>query len=71
MYNTEYERPGARQPEEIIDLDNGCKMGITSHDGYYTVFLMDYNGCWEQTNWIPARVAKRLGELATIQISTG
>jgi len=71
LYSIEYEKPGAWQPKEIIDLGDGCKIGITTHDDCYTVFLLDYNGSWEPTNWIPARAAKRLGELANIQISIG
>ena len=71
MYSIEYENPGSRQPKEIIDLGDGCKVGITAHDGCYTVFLLGHNGSWEPTNWLPARAAKRLGELATTQIPTG
>ena len=69
MYSSEYENPGAWQPKEIIDLGDGCKIGITAQDGFYTLFLLDCNGSWEPTNWIPARAAKRLGELAAIQIA--
>jgi len=70
VYSTEYEKPGARQPKEIINLGDGCKIGITTNDGCYTVFLLDCNGSWEPTNWIPARAAKRLGELSSLQIPT-
>ena len=71
MYSIEYEKPGTWQPTEIIDLGDGCKIGITTQNGCYTVFLLDDNGSWEPTNWIPARAAKRLGELAAIQIAVG
>jgi hypothetical protein len=71
MYSTECEKPVTWQPKEIIDLGDGCKIGITTNDGYYTVLLPGYNGSWKPTNWIPARAAKRLGELATIQIAVG
>jgi len=71
MNNIVCERPLVWQPKEIIDLDDGCKIGITSDDGYYLVLLPSYKGSWKPSNWIPAKVAKRLGELATIQISVG
>jgi hypothetical protein len=71
MYSIGNENPGTWQPKEIIDLGDGCKMGITAHDGSYTVFLLDANGSWEPTNWIPARAAKRLGELAIVHIAVG
>ena len=57
------------QPKDIIDLGDGCKIGITAHNGNYTIFLLDHNGSWEPTNCIPARAAKRLGELATFQLA--
>ena len=69
MYNAVCEEEGVWQPKEIIDLGDGCKIGITSDDGYYVVLLPGYNGSWKPTNWIPARAAKRLGELASIQIA--
>jgi hypothetical protein len=56
-----------RQPKEIIDLGDGCKIGLVTHDGCYRIFVQDVNGSWEPTNWIPATAAKRLGELATFQ----
>ncbi len=74
MYSIESEKSEHQvnwQPKEIIDLGDGCKIGITTHDGYYTILLPGYNGSWKPTNWIPARAAKRLGELATIQIAVG
>jgi len=71
LYNTVCEEKVVWQPKEIIDLGDGHKIGISSDDGYYVVLLPGYNGSWKPTNWIPARAAKRLGELATIQISKG
>ena len=71
MDNIVCERPLIWQPKEIVDLGDGCKIGITSDDGYYLVLLPSYKGSWKPSNWIPAKVAKRLGELATIQISVG
>jgi len=71
MDNIVCESPLIWQPKEIIDLGDGCKIGITSNDGYYLVLLPSYKGAWKPSNWIPAKVAKRLGELATIQISVG
>jgi len=57
------------QPKEMIDLGDGCRIGIATRNGCYKVFVVDHNGNWEPTNWIPAKAAKRLGELATAQIS--
>ena len=53
----------------MIDLGDGCRIGIATRNGCYKVFVVDHNGNWEPTNWIPAKAAKRLGELATAQIS--
>jgi hypothetical protein len=57
--------PIAWQPKEIVDLGNDCKVGIVTDDGCYLVLLPSSNGFWKPTSWIPARVAIRLGELAT------
>jgi hypothetical protein len=57
------------QPKEVVDLGNGCRMGITSDDGYYMVLSTSYTGSWKPSNWIPPVVAKRLGELAAMQIA--
>jgi hypothetical protein len=65
------ERPVVWQPKEVVDLGNGCRMGITSDDGYYLVLSPSYTGSWKPSNWIPPVVAKRLGELAAIQIAIG
>jgi hypothetical protein len=65
------ETPVVWQPKEIVDLGNGCRMGITCDDGYYLVLSPSYTGSWKPSSWIPPVVAKRLGELAAIQISIG
>jgi hypothetical protein len=65
------ERPLVWQPKEVVDLGNGCRMGITSDDGYYLVLAPSYTGSWKPSSWIPPVVAKRLGELAAIQIAIG
>jgi len=65
------EKPVVWQPKEVVDLGNGCRMGITSDDGYYLVLSPSYTGSWKPSNWIPPVVAKRLGELAAIQIAIG
>ena len=57
------------QPQEIIDVGNGLKMGIASDDGHYIVLSPIPGGSWKPTNCIPPRVAKRLGELAAFQIA--
>jgi len=69
MNNNQHEKEIRWQPKEIVDLGDGCKIGITTHDSCYTIFVLDPDGCWEPTNWIPARAAKRLGELANLQLS--
>ena len=56
------------QPKEIIELGDGCQIGITANDGFYSIFVLDNDGSWKPTNWIPTRAAKRLGELATSQL---
>ncbi|MBM4446286.1 MAG: hypothetical protein FJ023_02905 [Chloroflexi bacterium] len=71
MDNIVCEQPVIWQPKEIVDLGNGRRIGITSDDGYYLVLLPSYKGSWKPTNWIPAKAAKRLGELAAIQIAIG
>ncbi|OGN93364.1 MAG: hypothetical protein A2Z75_08815 [Chloroflexi bacterium RBG_13_50_10] len=67
MGNIVCEKPPVWQPKEIVDLGDGCKLGITSDDGYYLVLSPSYRGSWKPSNWIPAKVAKRLGELAAVQ----
>ena len=57
------------QPQEIIDIGNGLKMGIASDDGYYIVLSPSPEGSWKPSSCIPPRVAKRLGELANFQIA--
>ena len=69
MDNTDGEKEMKWQPKEIIDIGNGCKMGITSDDGYYIVLSPSHEGSWKPSNWIPPMVAKRLGELASFQIA--
>lgn len=59
------------QPKVVVDLGNGCKMGITSDDGYYMVLSTSYTGSWKPSSWIPPVVAKRLGELAAMQVAIG
>jgi hypothetical protein len=57
------------EPKEIIDIGNGLRMGIASDDGYYIVLSPCPAGAWKPSNWIPPRVAKRLGELAYFQLA--
>ena len=58
------------QPQEIIEIGDGLKMGIAIDGGYFVVLSMNGGGTWKPANCIPLRVAKRLGELATSQIAT-
>jgi hypothetical protein len=69
MDNTDGEKEMRWQPKELVDLGNGLRMGITSDDGYYIVLSLGHEGSWKPSNWIPPRVAKRLGELAGFQIA--
>lgn len=69
MENILGERPLIWQPKEVVDIGNGCRMGITSDDGYYMVLSPSYTGSWKPSSWIPPVVAKRLGELAGMQIA--
>jgi hypothetical protein len=64
-----FQRQVVWQPKEVVDLGDGCRMGITSDDGYYMVLSPSYTGSWKPSSWIPPVVAKRLGELAAIQIA--
>ncbi len=68
--NNQYEKNDIRwQPQEIIDIGNGLKMGIASDDGHYIVLSPSPEGLWKPSTCIPLRVAKRLGELANAQIA--
>jgi len=69
MENILCERPLVWQPKELVDIGNGCRMGITCDDGYYMVLSPSYTGSWKPSSWIPPVVAKRLGELAALQIA--
>ncbi len=69
MDNTDGEKEMRWQPKELVDLGNGLRMGIASDDGYYIVLSLGHEGYWKPSNWIPPRVAKRLGELAGFQIA--
>lgn len=52
------------QPQEIVDIGNGCQCGITTDDHCYIVLTKNIVGSWTPSRWIPPKVAKRLGELA-------
>jgi hypothetical protein len=69
MDNTDCGKEMKWQPKEIIDIGNGLRMGITSDDGYYIVLSPSPQGSWKPASWIPPRVAKRLGELASFQLA--
>ena len=56
------------QPKEIIDLGNGCRIGVADNDGCFAIFVLDRDGSWKPTNWLPAKAAKWLGELASSQL---
>jgi hypothetical protein len=69
MYSWDNGKETNWQPSEIISIGNGLKMGIASEDGYYIVLSQGPEGTWKPASCIPARVAKRLGELAEFQIA--
>jgi len=69
MVNGNGEKEINWQPQEVIDIGNGLKMGIASDGGYYIVLSPVPGGTWKPTSCIPPRVAKRLGELAAFQIA--
>ena len=69
MYNHSDDAEINWQPQEIIDIGNGLRMGIASDGGYYIVLSPTHNGTWKPSNCIPPRVAKRLGQLADFQIA--
>jgi RecB family endonuclease NucS len=69
MATMECEKTITWEPKELVDLGNGLRMGIASDDGYYIVLSQSREGSWKPSNWIPPRVAKRLGELASFQIA--
>ncbi len=69
MENIFFERPVVYQPKEVVDIGDGCRMGITSDDGFYMVLSPSYTGSWKPSRWIPPEVAKRLGELAAVEIA--
>jgi hypothetical protein len=69
MDNTDGKNEMKWEPKEIIDVGNGLRMGITSDDGYYIVLSPCREGAWKPSNYIPPRVAKRLGELASFQFA--
>jgi len=58
------------QPQEIIEIGDGLKMGIAIDGGYFVVLSMAPGGTWKPASCIPLRVAKRLGELAASQIAS-
>jgi hypothetical protein len=64
-----FEGPVVFQPKEVVDIGDGCRMGITSDDGFYMVLSPSYSGSWKPASWIPPVVAKRLGELAAVEIA--
>ncbi|MCJ7516207.1 MAG: hypothetical protein MUO89_09660 [Dehalococcoidia bacterium] len=69
MDNTDGKNEMKWEPKEIIDVGNGLRMGITSDDGYYIVLSPCREGSWKPANYIPPRMAKRLGELASFQLA--
>jgi len=69
MENILFERPVVYQPKEVVDIGDGCRMGITSDDGFYMVLSPSYTGSWKPSSWIPPVVAKRLGELAAVEVA--
>lgn len=53
------------QPDQIVDVGHGCKLGITTDDGCFVVLYPTEFGQWRPGTHIPPPVAKVIGELAT------
>ncbi|MBA7678139.1 hypothetical protein ES703_86410 [subsurface metagenome] len=52
------------QPEQIVDVGHGCKLGVTTDDGCFVVLYPTEFGQWRLGTHIPGPVAKILGQLA-------
>lgn len=52
------------QPQWLVDIGHGCQCGITIDDHCFVVLVQNCVGGWIPTEWIPPKVAYRLGELA-------
>ena len=48
------------QPQETVDIGNGCQCGISTDDHCYVVLTRNIVGGWTPSEWIPPKVAKRL-----------
>ena len=52
------------QPEQIVDVECGCKLGITTDDGCFVVLYPTEFGQWRPGTHIPTPIARVIGELA-------
>ena len=51
------------QPEYIIDLGMGCKIGVTVDDGCFVVLYPTGVDQWQPGTHIPKEVAKFIGQM--------
>ena len=52
------------RPRWFIDIGNKCQVGIDIDDHCFVALTKNVVGSWTPTEWIPPKVAIRLGELA-------
>ena len=55
---------GTWQPKWLVDIGNQCQAGIDIDDHCFVVLTRNIVGSWTPSEWIPPKVAIRLGELA-------
>jgi hypothetical protein len=55
---------GTWQPKWFMDIGNQCQVGIDIDDHCFVVLTKNIVGSWTPSEWIPPKVAIRLGELA-------
>ena len=52
------------KPRWLVDVGQGCSVGITTDDGCFVVLCQDWYGNWRLSKHIPPTVAQFLGGLA-------
>lgn len=56
--------PFGYEPDWIVDVSEGCVVGLTIDDGCFVALTRDEWGYWIPTTHLLVEVAARLGELA-------
>lgn len=60
---------GWDQPPHLIDQQGqDARFGVAIDDHCYVVLMLDPEGCWRPAQWLPPYVAKRLGEIADMEL---